>query len=238
MAAQIGDTKLINMATAKSGDDYSEFERVGFVFPVYGFTMPNIVRLFISGFHFTAETYYFCIFTLGAFALGAAYRTQSLAEASGGKLNYMSTVHMPENYILFSRVPSDGLINRQLKSSFKRIAKIAADIASKAEKRPPRKSLLNALFDKKVADELPKLRFAAKGFSVNEACILCGQCIQLCPVGNIAEKGGKITFDEHCECCLLCMHICPKRAINAKNVTPSKKRYINPNVNISEMKEY
>jgi hypothetical protein len=34
------------------------------------------------------------------------------------------------------------------------------------------------------------------------------------------------------------MHACPKQAINYGNTTVGKKRYINPNINIEDMKKY
>jgi MinD superfamily P-loop ATPase len=78
----------------------------------------------------------------------------------------------------------------------------------------------------------------AKNFVVGNDCIKCKKCIRICPVENIKMVGDNIIFDEHCECCLAYIHLCPKEAINYGEKTIGKKRYINPNINIEEMKEY
>jgi hypothetical protein len=42
IAEQIKNTDIINIPSLKN------YKRVGFIFPVYGFTMPNIVSKFVS----------------------------------------------------------------------------------------------------------------------------------------------------------------------------------------------
>jgi MinD superfamily P-loop ATPase len=51
-------------------------------------------------------------------------------------------------------------------------------------------------------------------------------------------EGERIVFGEQCECCLACMHSCPRKTINYGGRTAGKKRYINPNINLEDMKKY
>jgi flavodoxin len=111
---KLHDAKLYNIANMTSYDSIIGCKHVGIVFPVYGFTMPNIVKRFIEALPFQKDTYYFCVPTMGAFAFGAFYRTAEAFETAGGHLDYINQIYMPENYILFSNVPSDKLIEKHL----------------------------------------------------------------------------------------------------------------------------
>ena len=214
-----------------------KYKRVGFVFPVYGFTMPNIVERFLSNYKFDQETYYFSILTMGGLALGAKYRTRMAVEKIGGYLNYIDIIYMPENYILFSKVPSDKIIREQMHNATKRVGEVCSDVLSNKEKRA--KKPLTYYFTKKTAKtEQEKFKVAAQSFTVNESCNKCGLCVRLCPVDNISTNEEGMVFSNHCECCLCCMHACPKEAINYLNKTSGKQRYINTNISIGDMKKY
>ena len=69
-----------------------------------------------------------------------------------------------------------------------------------------------------------------------DACVSCGQCAKICPVGNIKMVNGRPAFGEKCITCLGCVHWCPKHAIQMGSVNKmGSKRYVNPNIKIQEM---
>ena len=45
------------------------------------------------------------------------------------------------------------------------------------------------------------------------ACIGCGKCEKLCPMGNICIKEGKAVSSNKCTMCYRCVNQCPKQAI-------------------------
>ena len=237
ISKQIGNTDIFNIASNKDLPSLDKYKRIGLVFPIYGFTMPNIVSKFISNIPNNKIAYCFSIVTLGAFALGAMYRTYEAFEKIGIKLNYITNIYMPENYILFSRVPSDRLIKIHLKNSIKRINEISSDILN-MDSRKPKKDIFYTMGQKFAAIESKKWALISSNFNINSDCIVCNKCIKTCPVENIEIVNYKIVFGHNCECCLACIHVCPKQAINYGSKTIGKKRYINPNIKIEDMKTY
>jgi ferredoxin len=233
----IKNTDVKNIALAKDMPPLNNYKRIGLIFPIYGFTMPNIVSKFISQLSGNHNAYYFCIVTLGGLELGGKYRIYEAFNKTGIELDYISHIFMPENYIIFSIVPGDDLIKKMLKDSIKKVEKISSDILNN-KKLKAKKSIFYNLVKNISQEETKKWPLMAKEFIVNEHCIKCKKCIRVCPVDNITIHDDKIIFDEKCELCLACMHSCPKMAINYGKKTIKKKRYINPNINIEEMKKY
>ncbi len=52
-------------------------------------------------------------------------------------------------------------------------------------------------------------------FVISDSCVGCGSCAGGCPVGAIAEDGGKYTIDaDSCINCGACAGACPVGAIS------------------------
>jgi Pyruvate/2-oxoacid:ferredoxin oxidoreductase delta subunit len=237
IAEQIKNTDIINIASIKTIPTLDNYKRIGLVFPVYGFTMPNIVSKFIAELPKNYNAYYFCIVTLGGLGLGAEYRIYEAFNKNNIELGYIAHIYMPENYIITSVVTADKILNKTLRDSIKTVKIIAGDLINYVKNKPKKSIFYN--FVKNISlDETKQWPLRAKGFIVNETCIKCIKCIKICPVENIKMADDKIVFETHCECCLACMHSCPKEAINYGTKTIGKKRYINPNIKIEEMKNY
>ncbi|MDR1220145.1 MAG: EFR1 family ferrodoxin [Treponema sp.] len=236
-AGEIKNTDIINIASIKNAPSVDNYKRIGLVFPVYGFTAPNIVSKFISNLSKNCNAYYFCIVTLGGLGLGAEYRIYEKFKEIGVELGYIAHIYMPENYIITSIVTTDKILNKTLKDSVKSVKRISGDLINYTKKKPKRSIFYN-MVEKISSEETKRWPLRAKDFVVNENCIKCKKCITICPVENIGMIDGEIAFETHCECCLACMHSCPNGAINYKTKTVGKKRYINPNIKIEEMKKY
>ncbi len=56
-------------------------------------------------------------------------------------------------------------------------------------------------------------RLNGKQYKVNENCVNCKKCVNICPTHNITVKDGKIKFGGDCIMCMRCAHLCPTDAI-------------------------
>jgi ferredoxin len=59
----------------------------------------------------------------------------------------------------------------------------------------------------------------------HDACVLCGQCVEQCPVNNLSIKDSEVITHDNCTLCYRCVNICPTKAISLLSKTPPKKQY-------------
>jgi MinD superfamily P-loop ATPase len=76
-----------------------------------------------------------------------------------------------------------------------------------------------------------------KNYNINNNCIGCKICKEVCPVNNIEMINNKPEFQHHCEQCMACIQYCPQKAINYKEITQKRRRYTNPEINYKELAE-
>ena len=205
------------------------FDRLIIVSPIYSFGLPVHTENFLHTLPVGIPCY--IILNYGGMAASAPYYAYCAAVKCGLDIRGVFTVKMPENYTL-SLVPPQFFLRSALKGSRKKITWIANAI-EEGKTRIPRKPGLN--LEKIYRKNRANWHLIAAGFSVNEDCIHCNKCVSLCPAGNISVENGKVTFQDHCVGCLGCYHRCPRKAINYKNQTQKKPRYVNPNVNEADI---
>lgn len=56
-------------------------------------------------------------------------------------------------------------------------------------------------------------RLNGKQYKVDERCVNCKKCINICPTHNIRLEDGKMKFGGSCLMCMRCAHLCPTDAI-------------------------
>ena len=117
----------------------------------------------------------------------------------------------------------------------KKAVRIAQEVRARTHspKAPPKKPvnrLESRVWPKIVAGKAQK-------FAVSDACVACGQCIRLCPRGNIRIEGGRAVIGGDCIQCLSCLQYCPQQAISLGRVTDRRAHYHNPNVTAAELTE-
>jgi ferredoxin len=203
---------------------------VGIVFPVYAFGPPNIVKKFISKLEGLESQYVFVIPTYGGQCGPTIKITERLLKKSRIELNYARKIKFPDNYILSFKVPDTSKQMEILDKAHTKINFIAQEILKESHKVEKEKFPFNLIPEKIHFWSSQKFRKMGKNLKSDSKCTLCGLCVKNCPVDNIKIINDKVVFGVSCELCLRCVHSCPVGAINYKNKTQGKRRYLNPKV--------
>lgn len=211
---------------------FLEAKAVGFVFPVYGWTLPAVVRDFIKRLP-TADNgeqpYVYALLTCGD-DIGRTDRV--LAESltgKGWKLSASFSVSMRETYICLPGFDTDTPereTGKREAAKEKIAARIAPCVNSRKASTPAdvhpgsfpwfKTYVIGPLFHRFLTS--PR-KFRAD----SSLCTGCTRCSKICPLGNIsAEKGAAPLWGTHCTFCMACYHACPRHAVTHGPFTRSK----------------
>ena len=210
IASAIQDCELISMG--KLHKLSGTYERIGFVYPMYGGGLPNAVDKFVKSLDLleNKSSFIFAVCTSGSGSAGGLTNINKIIGVKGGKLSYAESIRCFSNYVGMYAMGSNAVIKAKAQSQATK--QIVQDIESLTVKPPVKNSamaLIHGPFIKSLANK-------DKGFNVSEACNGCSTCSKVCPVGNIEMQDGKPIFLHHCEQCMACVQWCPKQSINLK----------------------
>ena len=231
IARGLGNTDIILMRKAPVITDVREAERVGFVFPCYGGGAPKDVLDYAKTIQVSPTAYTFAVSQSASYAGTGLYELDKIIP-----LHYWRAVthHCSCIWLFPHKLMMPPLSVEKAQARSEKLAQaIAYDVATgkTSDKRPPH-NLFNAGENKAWGAIAAK---KAKGFRVSEACIGCGQCVRLCPRGNIRLEGGKAVIGTNCVQCLGCLQFCPKEAISLGEITKKREHYHNPKVKAEDL---
>lgn len=234
---KIENCELVNIAKIyKDSYQVSGFDKVGFIFPVYGFGAPLIVEKFISKLEVQDCSYLFSLMVHGGGPFGAYRDFKKVLSKNHIQINAGFELETPSNYIsggkILSEEESITLFNNQREN----LEKISLKINTKTLSEP------DVSFGKRFFTFLirPVIRKmvgrTSKKFNFNEKCNSCGICARICPKELISyDSAGKpIWQKKNCEMCFSCINLCPQKAIEYGVVTKDKNRYKNPYVKVKD----
>ena len=212
------------------GDDVS----LGFVFPVYGWRTPKIVRRFVAGdlpdlLDGRKFPYVWAILVCGD-NVGAADRDfeRRLSKAVGFGLDAAFSVRMPDTYLALPGFRLDT--EEESGAKFEAFERAAPGITGKIVRRERVRNLERGLlprFKTAIAGGVfDRFLSGHGGFSVDaKKCLRCGICAKNCPCGAIsAGEGGLPEWNEDCTLCMRCYHNCAGDAIEYGRFTKGKGR--------------
>ncbi|GFZ30142.1 iron-sulfur protein [Clostridium zeae] len=212
-----------------------EYERIGFVFPVYFWGLPRMVAEFIKNASFPKQgsTYYFAVATFGGIPGNSISMTSSLLKEKRVQLNYNAGIKMYKNALTFYSMSKN--VDKITRESNEKIPLIAKNIENKVtNKSRSINKLIKSIYNKSTS----RIHSTDSNFNVNDKCISCGICQKVCPAKNITIENKKPVFHNQCESCLACIQHCPKQAINYKDKTQSRGRYTHPEIGAKKLMEY
>lgn len=233
IAKKLGDTDIVLMRSAPVKTDATDSRRVGFVFPCYAGGLPGGVEESFRAVKLAPGTYTFGVTSC------AAYPGVGLSILNSiHKLDYWNVVtHQCSCIWLF---PHDLMMpmldaEKAQQRSERLASLIGAEILGGV--RTPKAPKAN-FFNKLEASAWPTLsKKKAEKLCAGDSCVTCGQCVWLCPKGNIRIEDGRPVFGTDCIGCLSCLQYCPQQAIHMGGVTVTRERYHNPKIPAAELME-
>jgi len=207
---------------------FEEGELLGFVWPVYAWAPPAIVRRFIKKMAIEGRPFAFSVSTCGSDEGRATTMVEKALEAKGLKLGCALTLQMPSNYIVGGDVCAKEEEERLLARAEEKLDafnRLLAERRSGVFDLLPGKvpalltGLVNPLFD--------AFAKSTGRFRATSGCNACGLCESICPVHSITVTD-KPAWGKECTQCLACINRCPRHAIEYGKATAKRGRYVHP----------
>lgn len=200
-------------------------DRVVFVMPTYAWRIPAIVKDWILKTEFTGASRAWFVMNCGSEIGNAAKYNKGLCEQKN--FTYMGTaqVVMPENYIAMFDAP-DKEEAKQIISKAEPVIDNIIGLIKEGKVFPiPRNNLYDRFMSGPVNKIFYSLFVKADAFKVEDKCIGCDKCEQICPLNNINLENGKPVWGKDCTHCMACICHCPTEAIEYGKKSVGKPRY-------------
>lgn len=229
---EIGED-LINITEAMAGKRYiysiAEEETVGFVFPVYYYGVPTIVRDFVSKLllECNGTPCFFAVITCGGGIGGADRLFAKMLKVQNYDLKCTFELRMTDNFVLGYDLHNQAEREIDLAIADKRIDDIVKDIQSR--RGGGSSSGIPGMLLTKAAYPFYLHGRKTRKFHADEKCSGCTLCKEICPVEAIEMRNGKPFWaKDQCAQCLACINRCPKQAIQYGSRTKKRRRFENP----------
>lgn len=202
---------------------------IGFVFPVYAWNLPKIVKEFIANLKLKISTdvYVFAILTCGD-DIGHCHNILA-KELSKININLHSaySIQMPNTYVCLPFFDTDRkeTVSNKLNKSTRQIKEIITSILANERKTHVTMGHLAWIKSYIISPLFNKFLVHDRWFTSNNDCIKCGMCIQKCPLNNIILEGSP-KWNGDCTGCLACYHSCPRHSIHYGKMTQKKGQYL------------
>lgn len=233
IARNCGDTTIFSMRCSEDEIPAIDADVIGFVFPVYHWTMPRAVKDFISCLQINTGAYIFGIASCGGLSVNTLNDLSMLLESKGAKLSYAKAHNNVASYVAaYEPFPHP---KKQLPKAEAELAAIIKDIQNRISNKIPKKTLLKEFMRLLEAPFMKVLPLKDKGFHVSNKCISCALCSKICIMNNIDMVGERPNFKHNCAQCMGCLVYCPVHGINYKNKTQNRTKYHHPKISAKEL---
>ena len=211
---------------------------LGFVFPVYFQSMPDILAKFIRKIQPIGQPYTFAVATCNAAPGHSLFTIGKRLKKVGLPLHAGFSLDMPGNSLIVRDYTNPPAVQKhRLKQAEGRIQEISdcvnARRVSSLEGRWAVKDYFRGVITGTFAKYIYK---TPTKFIASDRCMSCGAWRKVCPVNNIiTDNDGHPQWGKNCTQCLACFHWCPATAIEIGKTTIGKKRYTNPDVSLKDI---
>lgn len=226
--------KLVSIPQAiKEGNYNFKDDKVGIIFPIYGWAVPKYIRDFLKKVNIDSK-YIFAIMSYGMLAGGATDHLLTISSENNIVFSYINTIKMVDNYLPGFKMEKE-LEKEPEKQIETHLNTIVEDIRN-SKQWIPKASFINKFMTKRLlkSDNYKTGVGFSDKFSIEDTCTKCGTCVKVCPVDNIQMVDGKPVFSKTCISCLACTQNCPKNAIRL-STEKSQVRFRNKNISLKEI---
>lgn len=201
-------------------------ERLGFVFPIYWWGMPQLVEEFITKMNIKVkpDSYVYGVSTFGLEPHNGLKDLEKVLSKKGITLQASFEVKMVDNYVVAYDMASKEKQEVICDQAAIKIEEIVQEIIGKKQAKI---SDIIATTIKPIVHSFYKNTDHRKRFYATDACTGCGLCEKKCPCQAIAMENGKPVWKENCSFCLKCIHSCPAKALQHGKGTITRGRYLN-----------
>lgn len=251
IAKTLGNTELISMRCNPSEVSAVDSDRIGFVFPIYHWTLHEAVCKFVEQLQINPNAYVFAVSTLCRINGYAFEVLNTLLKEKGASLQYAERIYSVANLcIVYPPFPSE---RRIIPATERRLLCAAKNIQQGRMNSYARAGILTRLIYPHMMGKYRAIQARLDlGFYVSDACTSCGICSRVCPKKNISLANGAPTFLHQCSCCMACVAYCPTKAIQyhytneqraeldtvftrMMKLPANRKRYHHPSVSAKEL---
>jgi ferredoxin len=227
-----GETPVSLVNRIRSGDTSPLESETPWVIcaPIYAWQMPRIVRDHIAATELRGSRDVYFVLTCGGDTGNADKYARKLCESKGLRFRGMAKAVMPENYIAMFSAPDEEEARRIIEKAVPGIDGAAELIKEGRDLPPVKKGVLAGFLSAAVNRGFYASAIKDRDFFATDACISCGLCAEVCPLGNIELRDGRPVWKGTCTQCMSCICRCPVKAIEFGKKSTGKPRYICPDV--------
>ncbi|MFX1337176.1 MAG: EFR1 family ferrodoxin [Promethearchaeota archaeon] len=237
IAAELEDSEVIFMANLWKDDEITtNSEKVGFIFPMYFYGLPQIVYEFMEKINLDKAQYIFAGVNRDGTMDGVAFvQMENLIKAKGKELNAGWFLQMPNNDVPIDDINTEEEMNQKLTQVKSQIKNIAAYIKESKNYPPPTPSKRIKSVERTNNTFREGVFKMDEFYYADENCTSCGICEQVCPVNNIIMDDGKPQWQHNCQMCVACINYCPENSIQYGDKTQNRGRYHHPDISVQEI---
>lgn len=207
------------------------YDVIGLGYPIYGSSIPKVVRHFIDGIRHRTDKRGFVFCTQMMYSGdGAAYGARLLRKR-GFRVLEQEHFNMPNNITDYKILRTKKHINYE-KIESKNLIKVKRYVKNILLERKYLKgsnpfSLILGLVQR-IPYSLLERKAMDHAILLEPNCIMCNKCVELCPTKNFVVKDKKLKVRNKCILCYRCVNHCPVQALHINKRTLVDKPYHGP----------
>ena len=236
IAEAIGDKAVDAAQWIREGKSaaFTEAGTYVFVSPIYVAAPPRAFQDFIRSADFPQGSRAYFILTCSGGMGAAPVYCQKLCEEKG--LSYLGAaqVRMPQNYLVFFKTFPAEENRKKIQAALPEIDALSERIGRGEALDAPNIKFYDYPSTQMILAPYYRWFIGAEAFYATDACIGCGKCVSVCPLGNITLRDKRPVWGSNCTHCMGCINLCPKEAIEYGRKTRGKLRYHGPDALVKQ----